>query len=162
VELWRRHFGAVCEEYPALPPENQCRLAVKRILNFLVTELIHYTQSRISAMTIKSAADVREKGKGVVDFSPEAKRLSSELKKFLYARLYRHYRVERMAAKAERVITELFQAYQRNPRILPHDFVRHYTAGEPVERIVCDYIAGMTDRFALQEYGKLFDPLEKV
>lgn len=161
VELWQRHFGAVMAEHPLLALEKQCRLAVKRILNFLATDLITHTLSRIAAQGLKTAADVREHGKGTVDFSPEVKVLSAGLKKFLYARLYRHYRVERMAAKAERVITDLFQAYERNPKILPSDFVRHY-GSEPIQLIVCDYIAGMTDRFALEEYGKLFDPFKKV
>ena len=67
-----------------------------------------------------------------------------------------------MTEKAKRVVNELFQAYTKTPNILPSEFSEYYSKDETIERIVCDYIAGMTDRFALDEYGKLFDPHAKV
>jgi dGTPase len=86
-----------------------------------------------------------------------------ELKDFLYKHMYRHYRVVRMAQKAERFITELFKAYVQEPNMLPDATqLRLVEAdGQPRERIVTDYIAGMTDRYALQEYQRLFDPFMK-
>jgi dGTPase len=83
-----------------------------------------------------------------------------ELKDFLYQKLYSHYRVLRMAVKAERVISDLFGAYLGEPAILPTG-LEAAVAKRGLERAVCDYIAGMTDRFAIEEHGKLFDPLEK-
>ncbi|MGZ6317570.1 MAG: deoxyguanosinetriphosphate triphosphohydrolase, partial [Anaerolineales bacterium] len=83
-----------------------------------------------------------------------------ELKDFLYKKLYSHYRVVRMAVKAERVITDLFKAYQSEPAILP-DNLHNFVEKRGLERTICDYIAGMTDRFAIEEHQKLFNPLEK-
>ena len=75
--------------------------------------------------------------------------------------LYRHYRVVRMAEKAKRVMTELFEAYMSEPHQLPTHVLSRQDDGEPLPRVIADYIAGMTDRFALQEHRKLFDPFEK-
>ena len=85
----------------------------------------------------------------------------TELKRFLLDRLYRHPRVMRMQLKAERIITALFEAYVEEPRQLPYE-EQAKLAYRSLHRVVCDYVAGMTDRFALQEYAKLFDPLEQV
>jgi dGTPase len=79
------------------------------------------------------------------------------MKDFLYVNMYRHHRVVRMAVKAERIITDLFNAYQSEPAMLPQH-VQCFIESRGLERIICDYIAGMTDRFALQEHSKLFDP----
>ncbi len=86
-----------------------------------------------------------------------------ELKEIMRERLYRHYRVIRMTEKAGRVLERLFETYMREPRQMPeHVLMLHERDGEPVARVVADYIAGMTDRFALDEYKKLFDPDERV
>jgi dGTPase len=96
----------------------------------------------------------------VVSFSEEMNRRNRQLKDFLYANLYRHHRVVRMAVKAERIISDLFRAYLREPAILPNH-VQELTRERGLERNICDYIAGMTDRFAVEEYQKLFDPVMK-
>ena len=143
----------------------QISQTIRSLINVLVTDLVEQTLRNIQKAGIKSSADVRSKGKNCVDFSPEMKGQNQELKRFLLAHLYRHYRVVRMAEKAERIITELFRAYLKNPAIIPPTFMRRYEAGgikEPTERMICDYISGMTDRFALDEYKKLFDPHERV
>jgi dGTPase len=96
----------------------------------------------------------------VIGFSEDMHRRNRALKDFLYANLYRHHRVVRMAVKAERFIGDLFRAYVAEPAILP----RHVQAlidGRSLERTVCDYIAGMTDRYAIEEHQKLFDPLSR-
>ena len=86
-----------------------------------------------------------------------------ELKEIMRERLYRHYRVIRMTEKAGRVLEQLFNAYMSEPRQMPnHVLMLHEHDGEPIARVVADYIAGMTDRFALDEYKKLFDPDERV
>ena len=87
--------------------------------------------------------------------------MNQELKAFLYDRLYRHYRVMRMTSKATRVLTDLFNAYCAEPRILS-DSTRAQLREYPLERVICNYIAGMTDRFALDEHARLFDPHERV
>jgi len=83
-------------------------------------------------------------------------RRNRELKDFLFSNLYRHYRVVRMAAKSEIIVTELFNIYQANPKTLPTE-VQEFIPERGLERTICDYIAGMTDRFAIEEYKRLFD-----
>jgi len=85
------------------------------------------------------------------------RRRNRELKDFLYNNLYRHHRVMRMSVKAERIVSDLFGAYLNEPMILPRH-IQEQARGGDVKRTVCDYIAGMTDRFAIEEYTKLFDP----
>jgi dGTPase len=85
-----------------------------------------------------------------------------ELKDFLYANMYNHYRVVRMAQKAERTLIQLFEAYLSEPAQLPDSArARLAESGHSLKRVVCDYIAGMTDRFALEEYQKLYDPMTR-
>ncbi len=105
---------------------------------------------------------MKQNGKDLVSLSAEMKTKNVELKRFLFKNLYRHYRVERMAEKAKRVISMLFEAYKSNFNTIPNSFKIGYSSAEPQERIICDYIAGMTDRFALEEYARFFDPFSKV
>ena len=86
--------------------------------------------------------------------------MNRQLKDFLYNNLYRHHRVVRMQVKAERIISDLFAAYQSEPAILPRH-IQELIEKRGLERTICDYIAGMTDRFAIQEHQKLFDPTVK-
>lgn len=175
VELWQSNFEKIKKKYASSPLRVQISQGVRSLIHILVTDLVEQTAKNIDAKKIRSLDDVREKGKGCIDFSPSIKKQGQQLKQFLWDNLYRHYRVIRMADKAERIITELFKAYVNNPKILPPSFLRRYdqrkgnpaakaSAGDgfAIERVVCDYIAGMTDRFALDEYKKLFDPHEKV
>jgi len=162
VEIWRSNFDRIKKEYPTVDERQLRRLTVKSIINLLVTDCITYTTARIEELKIKTIKDIRDRGNDLTGFSPETRKLNAQLKKFLFTKLYRHYRVERMTEKAKRVIKELFVAYTKNPSTLPTDFKKNYKAEETIERITCDYIAGMTDRFALDEYSKLFDPHSKV
>lgn len=162
IALWEDHFQKIKTQNPELPLKRQMKLTVKALINFLVTDLLNHTESQIAERHIKTIDDVKQNGKNLVDFSPQTRSQVIALKKFLFQKLYRHYRVERMAMKAKRILTELFQLYAKNPSIVPTDFLKTYPQDEPIERIVCDYIAGMTDRFALEEYGKLFDPHARV
>jgi dGTPase len=97
----------------------------------------------------------------VIGFSEDTQRRNRELKDFLYQKLYRHYRVVRMAVKAENIIKDLFEAYQREPAILP-GHVQKIIAVRGLERTICDYTAGMTDRYAIEEHQRLFDPFFKA
>jgi dGTPase len=96
----------------------------------------------------------------VIGYSEDMQRRNRELKDFLYSKLYRHYRVARMQVKAERIILDLFTAYKNEPVILP-DHVQRFIDKRGLERTICDYIAGMTDRYAIEEHQKVFNPLEK-
>ncbi len=161
VPLWTAHFSRVAEEMSAASLRVKILQTVKDVINTLVTDLLEQTLKNIESQGLHSLEAVREKGPGAVRMSEAMRKENALLKRTLFAKLYHHYRVERMAVKAGRVVRELFGAYCENPRILPPQFFSRVEA-EGKERAVCDYIAGMTDRFALQEYKKLFDPFERV
>ena len=106
---------------------------------------------------------LRGRGTPVIGFSETVTARHRELKSFLYRKLYRHWRVMRMSAKARRVLEALFYAYAEEPAQLPDSVqARIAISDEPLERLLCDYVAGMTDRFALEEYARLFDPAVRV
>ncbi len=126
-----------------------------------VTDFIKATDARLQELGVDSIERLRALDQPVTTFSDEVHQKNRLLKDFLMENFYRHYRVSRMAAKAERVLADLFEAYLNNPRILP-DSVRERMDQEAPARVVCDYVAGMTDRFALQEYQRLFDPGTQV
>ncbi len=162
VRIWREAHNEVRRLHPSASPRILRFNAIRLIINTLVTDFIVSLEDRLSAKGIATAADVRAYGKPLVGFSQPLDDQRLELKRFLMDNLYRHYRVVRMAEKAKKVMKELFHAYVDEPtQLAPHILGRHRD-GEPLERVVADYIAGMTDRFALEEYRKLFDPFEKV
>jgi dGTPase len=132
---------------------------IRRLIGILVTDLIDATSARIDESDAKSALDLQTLDHNVIGLSPEMAVKHKELKTLLYARMYRHYRVMRMATKAEKFLSDLFAAYIAEPAILPPSAGANITT-VGLHRAVCDYIAGMTDRFALEEHVKLFNPLE--
>lgn len=137
------------------------RRAVRRLIHLEVTDAVATTARRLRESGVASPEEVRALGEPVVGFSPALQVRNRELKDFLMQRVYRHYRVNRMAAKAKRLLTELFRAYVEDPRQLPAS-TQARLRSEDLYRVVCDYVAGMTDRYALEEYQKLFDPLERT
>jgi len=124
----------------------------------MVSDLLETTEERLRASNVRTVDDLQRLPYNVVVYSEETHRRSRQIKDLLYNNLYRHYRVIRMSVKAERIITDLFKAYCKEPSILPVH-VQQVIAERGLERTVCDYIAGMTDRFAIEEHQKLFDPL---
>ena len=161
VPLWKEVFGRVEKKYPRASLQAKTYTAISSLIGLLIQDVIAQTECNIEEHGIKTVADVRRFGNELVSYSPSIQKESDLLKEFLRSRLYRHWRVERMRIKAERFITELFTAYVETPTLVPEGYRRRVDE-EPVPRMVCDYIAGMTDRFALDEYKKLFDPYEKV
>jgi dGTPase len=136
---------------------------VIRMINVMVTDLVSNIDRETERAQVASAGDVQRAGRALASFSPAVAKQVTELKQIMRDRLYRHYRVIRMTEKAGRVLARLFETYMSEPRQLPeHVLVRTEGDGEPLARVVADYIAGMTDRFALDEYRKLFDPDERV
>jgi dGTPase len=130
---------------------------IRRLIGIEVTELVQTVDQRIKESQVKSAEELQRLSYNVVGFNEDMTRRNRELKDFLYANLYRHYRVVRMAVKAERILTDLFNAYKSQPPILPKH-VQCLIDERGLERTICDYIAGMTDRYAIEEYQKLFEP----
>jgi dGTPase len=161
VELWRQHFGEACRKYPKEPEKIRIRVAIRGIIDHLTTDLITETARATESAGVATENDVRGHAGRLARFTPEAEDLKARLKRFLFQNLYRHYRVVRMAEKAKRVVRELFEAYVSNPRQLPPHIAARIE-GDGLHRVICDYIAGMTDRFALDEHRKLFDPLERL
>ena len=163
IALWQKHFEQTQKNFSEFPLHKKVRITVRKMIDALVTDLIEQTTQEIENRNIKTFDDVKTDGKHLVAFSKKTKADLNEFQKCLFQNLYRHYRVVRMAEKAKRVLRELFKAYTENPNTVPQDFKKKYeTRNDSDARIVCDYIAGMTDRFALQEYSKLFDPYAKV
>ncbi len=161
VPIWQEVYQRVERKYPHATAKTKKYTAISHLIGLLIQDVVAQTQKEIEEHGIETLQDVRNVGKKLVSYSPQVRRESEHLKDFLHKRLYRHWRVERMRVKAEKFITELFKAYLGSPTLLPQKYQRRMDE-EPLPRVICDYIAGMTDRFALDEYKKLFDPYEKV
>ena len=160
IALWEEVLDSVGVRGEAFTEMNRHRI-IRRLIGLEVTDVIEATNRRLEETGVRSVEEVRALPENVVGFSEEMAAKNRELKDFLMANLYRHYRVMRMAAKAKRFISQLFQAYVSEPRQLP-DHIQRRLREDNLYRVVCDYIAGMTDRFALEEYKKLFDPYERT
>jgi dGTPase len=133
---------------------------IRQLVGLMVTDLIEASGTRLKESKAKSPLDLQRLKHNVVGYSEDMQRRNRELKDLLYKKLYRHFRVARMQVKAERLIADLFNAYRSEPLILP-DSVQAVAEKHGLERTVCDYIAGMTDRYAIEEHQKLFNPTEK-
>lgn len=133
---------------------------IRRLIGLEVSDLIHNTHNRLQDSKVHSVDELQRLPYNVISFGEDTHRRNRELKDFLYANLYRHHRVIRMSVKAEQIITDLFIACSREPAILPRHF-RDQVEDFGLERVICDYIAGMTDRFAIEEHQRLFDPAVK-
>jgi dGTPase len=134
---------------------------VRRIINRCIRDLLETTRRQVEAARIRSVEDVRGAGRRLVGYSDDMAARVRELKEFLFRNMYRHYRVVRMGDKAGRIVRDLFESFVGEPLQLPPHYYERVER-EGAHRVVCDYIAGMTDRFALDEHRKLFDPLVKV
>jgi dGTPase len=130
---------------------------VRRLIGLEVNDIIHTTDQRLRESGVRSVDELQRLPYNVVSFSEDMRRRNRELKDFLFNNLYRHHRVMRMSVKAEKIVADLFQAYLSEPMIMPKHIQERIKGGN-LQRIICDYIAGMTDRFAIEEYTKLFDP----
>jgi dGTPase len=163
VPLWADALAAVVAEAPSAPITILHYQAVRRLIDWMATDLTDTLLGRIAQEHITDLAGVRAIKPRLVDFSEAMTAKHLALKAFLYDRLYTHHRVTRMTQKADRIMTALFEVYMHEPRQLPPHVLRRVEEnGETVPRVIADYIAGMTDRFALEEYKKLFDPYERV
>jgi dGTPase len=177
VEFWERAAGRVREHTPGLSGNPFRTAVVRELLAWQVTDLIGETARRLADARVRSVADVRAADGPLVGFSDEVRRLKAGLERFLRERVYRHHRVLRMTANGKRILTALFHEYVRHPELLPEKHLRRWDGADAVvgpppsgwvtanrrslsglERVVGDYLAGMTDRFAQREYSRLFLP----
>jgi dGTPase len=139
------------------------RRFIRRLVGIVVLDTIQATEKNIQQAGLQTLAELRALPENVAGYSPEMAGENEELKRYLYANFYRNYRVVRMAKKAERILRELFAAYIEEPLQLPPETqLRAREDSEGLYRVVCDYVAGMTDRYATQQYKKLFEPDERV
>ncbi len=134
---------------------------VRQVINRCVLDLIQTTLQNVASSSVRTAADVRKVGRRLVGYGSGMQPLVKELKDFLYKNMYRHYRVVRMGDKAGRILRDLFHSYVQEPLQLPPQY-QERVGEDGLQRAVCDYIAGMTDRFAMEDHRRLFDPLVRV
>ena len=176
VEFWRQAAGKVRDHHPGLDGHPFRTAVVRELLAWQVADLIDETTRRLNQAGIRSVSDVRTATRPLVGHGPELDGLKREFEEFLRDRVYRHHRVLRMTANGKRILSALFGEYAKAPELLPERHLRRWAgacdvAGNPsvprlpgraavpdLERVVGDYLAGMTDRFAQQEYRRLFYP----
>jgi dGTPase len=161
IALWSNISKNIRQQYPKIEKKIRKSQIIRTLIDMHVTDLIKHTEKTIKRYKIKTPKDVREFPERIVKFSAEMDQLRKPLREFLAKNLYRNYRVVRMSKKAYRFIKDLFDVYVENPEQLPSSQAARFEKDDK-HRIVCDYIAGMTDRYALEEYKKFFDPYKKV
>jgi dGTPase len=154
--LWEECYRESEALAPGEPARLLCAGAIRALIGLLIGDCARATLAALAELGIRRPDDARTAPRAAVCFSPEIAERFRELKAFLSRTLYHHYRVRRMEVKAERVLSMLFHAYTDDPDLLPPGFRAHINGATP-ERIVCDYLAGMTDRYAIREYQKIFD-----
>jgi dGTPase len=154
--------AAVDARWPGLEPSRREHEALRRFFGLLVEDVLATSRARIAAATPKSADDIRGLGRPVIRFSDATFAELKEIRRFLHVRMYRHWAVQRMRRKARAVVEELFTIFATAPELMPAEWNACAALDATARaRVVADYIAGMTDRFALQEHGKLTDPMVK-
>ncbi|MBI1800434.1 MAG: deoxyguanosinetriphosphate triphosphohydrolase [Chloroflexi bacterium] len=159
VELWREALDALTAG-DIFNDMTRHRI-IRHLVNVLVSDVVAHTLAQLEQQSVMSVDDLRRLPAKIANYSPSMIVKNKDLKGALFERLYRHHRVMRMSFKARHILTQLFHAYCAEPLMLPEATQRRRASAQ-LERVVCDYIAGMTDRFAMQEYQKLFNPEERV
>ena len=164
VELFHEQHETVCRLYPELPPRRIIHEIVRRLIGCQVIDLIETSTGLLEQAAPADLDAVRTHGEMLIGFSDAMREKNLELKRFLRSNLYRHYRVHRMSAKAAQTITAMFEAFFGDLRLMPDEARQHVEALEASDgeygraRAVADYIAGMTDRYAIAEYERTFNP----
>jgi dGTPase len=167
VPVFRRQHDAVLAQFPEVTGRRMIHEVVRRMINYVVTDLIENTSAAIAGANPQDVDDVRTHSDPLVQFSAAVAAEHMELKRHLRDHVYRHYRVLRMTNKANMVVTELFGIFFQRPELMPTEYTEsardmELQSGETGRaRAVADYIAGMTDRYAIVEYERMFDPAER-
>lgn len=159
IDFYARHRSEVESQYPGISGRRAINETIRRMINALIVDLIQASQLRIQDAHLQTVDDVRN-APALITFSDEMGREAVTLKRFLRENLYQHYQVNRMTSKARRIIGELYDAFMHEPRLLPPDYQVSLADAEQQKQIqarkVADYIAGMTDRYAMREHRRLF------
>ena len=162
VKLFNRFYKKVTKHYPDLSGRKLLHEILRRIINAMIIDVIDTSQQLINENHIETINDVRQQSKPLIQYSPEMKQANLELKQFLREKLYYHHRVYRMTHRAQQTIHALFEVYMDDSKLLPPKYqanikqqeINHGINGRA--KIVADYIAGMTDRYATKEYERIF------
>ena len=168
TRLFRRQLEIVTAKYPDLGERRLIHEVIRRMINYIVVDLIRTSQAQLEAARPASIDEVRGQPKPLIALSDPAREEHAELMHFLRERLYRHYKVLRMTAKARRVLKDLFEAFLADIHLMPPEHREAAARGEGSQgaagraRAVADYIAGMTDRYAILEHRRIFDPSERT
>jgi dGTPase len=169
VPLFRRFSDEVARLHPQLAAKRHRHEVVRRMINYLVSDLVDHSRAQLARLQLRDIGDVRRQEKPLLAFSEAVREENIALKRFLNHNLYRHYRVHRMTVKASRVISDLFQAFFEDSRLLPAKVQARVAVPDKSEnserdlaRVIADYIAGMTDRYAIDEHERIFSPRRTV
>ncbi len=159
VPLAGEALSKVLSLYPDLDQDRIVHETVRRVISGMVFDVISHTRQRAEALKLRSVSDVRALGEDLVRFTPQMAENNRVLQSFLNEKMYRHEKVEEIMARARRVIADLFTAYMADPKLLPAGWQEGVVLDDPsrLARQVCDFIAGMTDRYALEQHKHLFD-----
>ncbi len=160
MELWRKVKMSIKAGLIKNPEVRKYQI-IRGLINLEVTDLVTQSQKQIRKYKIQKPDQAMKMEHFLIGFSPELAKQRQELRIFLKDELYRHYRVVRMSDKARRFLRALFEVYMSKPEQLPPGSQRRLK-GEGAPRVICDYVAGMTDRYAQDEYKRFFEPFEKV
>lgn len=155
-ELWKIVADSIGWREKTLTDLDRHRL-IRKLVGMMVSDSVQAISKQISDANVKSSLDIQKLDHNVIGYSKDMEQNHRELKDFLYNNLYRHHRVIRMQVKAEKILEDLFNAYIKESRMLPGQY-KKLIDDRGLERTVCDYLAGMTDRYAIEEHRKLFDP----
>ncbi len=158
VPLVGRMFHAAKKRWPNLSDERLTHEVVRDLIGYMVSDLLSESRKRLEEIKPKSADEIRALKQPVIAFSDNFRREEKPLRQFLFKNMYRHYKVNRMMGQAARVVQELFELFIESPELLPTNYQKGCNGkhNEKTARIICDYIAGMTDRFAIEEHRRLF------
>jgi dGTPase len=168
VRLFRRQYDAVAAQYPQLGERRVIHETIRRMINYIVLDFIRATQAQLDAAQPRTIDEVRAQPKPLAMLSESCREEHLELKAFLREHVYRHYKVLRMTSKARVVLQELFEAFFKDLNLMPPEHRAQALQGEAAHgdagraRGVADYIAGMTDRYAILEHRRLFEPGERT
>ncbi|UCE89143.1 MAG: deoxyguanosinetriphosphate triphosphohydrolase [Pseudomonadota bacterium] len=166
VRLFRQQYDDVTQHYPGIEGRQLVHEIVRRIINSQVVDLVETSAARITAAAPSDMQAVRQRDEQLISFSEAMTELNLELKRFLRTHLYRHFRVHRMSTKATHIVKSLFDAFMNDVRLLPPEHQRILHNMEEARgargraRAVADYVAGMTDRYAIREYERIYSASE--
>lgn len=157
VELFGEALARARHARPEATARQQRNMALRWLIDRLVSDLIEATRRAVATAGVRDADDVRQAGRLLAGLSPEVAAANGRLKRHLHGHLYRHHRIERMKDEARRMLVALYERYAANPRLIPERALAR-SSDQPLERAIADYIAGMTDRYAIQEFQRLDGP----